>query len=302
MLNLFYFFKILISLSNYIGSCLRLRTDEYDQIIKFHFTESIFDIFLLSSIKSIILIISIAELELAVVRIASLSNTFQQVSDQSLETSTNSDGEALILNVDTKTQSSRAAQKRALYFLIILICFASMAYSAVKFSFVLKLIIESQSAKSNIPMDYFSFSILCTEFAFSLLQLFTSFFSWKSMRNLVKDIQTQTLNNEPEIEPKKNVNLARLLSLSKPELGLLATAGIALIISSTTNIIIPFFFGEVVDAATKFPDLKEMNVYVAYMFLVFMIGSIASGFRSWLFELAGQRVVARLRQQGNWHI
>ena len=92
MLNLFYFFKILISLSNYIGSCLRLRTDEYDQIIKFHFTESIFDIFLLSSIKSIILIISIAELELAVVRIASLSNTFQQVSDQSLETSTNSDG------------------------------------------------------------------------------------------------------------------------------------------------------------------------------------------------------------------
>jgi ABC-type multidrug transport system fused ATPase/permease subunit len=33
------------------------------------------------------------------------------------------------------------------------------------------------------------------------------------------------------------------------------------------------------------------------MFAVFVIGSIAGGIRSWLFEFSGQRVVARLRQQ-----
>jgi len=33
------------------------------------------------------------------------------------------------------------------------------------------------------------------------------------------------------------------------------------------------------------------------MLAVFIVGSIAGGIRSWLFEFSGQRVVARLRQQ-----
>lgn len=73
-------------------------------------------------------------------------------------------------------------------------------------------------------------------------------------------------------------------------------AFVMLLISSSTNIIVPYFFGAVVDAAINFPDLSKMYAYIGYMSLVFLLGSFAGGIRSWLFELAGQRVVARLRQ------
>lgn len=121
------------------------------------------------------------------------------------------------------------------------------------------------------------------------------------MRRLIKTVLELKHKLEQESvsddkDAKKKVNLRRLISLSYPERYLIFVAFIMLIISSLTNIIVPYFFGAVVDSATKFPDMAEMNKYIGYMSLVFLIGSFAGGIRSWLFELAGQRVVARLRQ------
>ncbi len=103
--------------------------------------------------------------------------------------------------------------------------------------------------------------------------------------------------NLPKIysySPKK-INVKRLLSLSYPERYIIFTAFLTLILASATTIVIPFFFGSVIDAATNFTDLAKMNQYIIYMFLIYLGGSLAGGIRSWLFELAGQRVVARLR-------
>ena len=68
-----------------------------------------------------------------------------------------------------------------------------------------------------------------------------------------------------------------------------------LLCASATSILLPIFFKLVIDAASEYPDLSEMNKYIIYMFLVYLGGSVTGGIRSWLFEIAGQRVVARLR-------
>jgi len=120
------------------------------------------------------------------------------------------------------------------------------------------------------------------------------------MSKVISTILKQLISNESESDQKKNIDLKRLLSIMKPELGILFIGSIMLVISSISNIIVPYFFGIVVDSATRYSDLTEMNMFVIYMLSVLIAGSLASGFRSWLFELAGQRVVARLRQEGKY--
>ena len=115
--------------------------------------------------------------------------------------------------------------------------------------------------------------------------------------NILKQMISKQTRSELEQNENKKVDLKRLLKTARSELSILVGATLFMTISSVTNIIVPYFFGAVVDAATKYTDLNQMNLYVIYMFLILIIGAIASGFRSWLFGLAGQNVVARLRQQ-----
>jgi len=295
---------------------LRLDTSEFDQIVRFHFTQSIFDILLLSSVKLVLLYILISELERSCIQIAIYSfpiysnaqiNEINQSADEPVEvvasTSGTADNDLLIRETYVQITNNSFVYffKRLFHFLILIICLISMIYSSVKFSLVLKLIIESQTTKSHrLPMEFYFFSIICTEFAFTLLELLFSLFSWKFMSKVISTILKQLISNESESDQKKNIDLKRLLSIMKPELGILFIGSIMLVISSISNIIVPYFFGIVVDSATRYSDLTEMNMFVIYMLSVLIAGSLASGFRSWLFELAGQRVVARLRQEGKY--
>ena len=74
---------------------------------------------------------------------------------------------------------------------------------------------------------------------------------------------------------------------------------VLLIICSVANIAVPYFFGVAVDAAAQQTprDLAKMTMYVLIMFAVSFVGAVAGGFRSWIFDYAGQRVLARLRHQ-----
>lgn len=283
-----------------IGSYLRLNTNEFDQIIRFHYTQSIFDLILLSSCKILLLFILINELEDLCLRIAFCSVNTSSVSSSNTDEVTvnqtlNDDQENLIVNTP-RTNDSLKCGKQLLHLMIILICLSSITYTSVKFALVLQLILQDASKP---PMDFFCFSIICVELSFSLIELLISVFSWKFMRSLIANVKNQLeqQNESNEKNTKKEINLKRLLRISRPELGLLVIAGLMLCLSSLTNVISPLFFGLVVDAAVKYPDLTEMNKYVIYMFLIYFFGSIAGGLRSWLFELAGQRVVARLRAQ-----
>lgn len=309
------------------GAFLQFHTTEIDQIIKFNFTESIFDIILIASIKAAILFITVSELEVYTVRIAlkvKLAQPASSLINSTTNTSTNDD-EVLIQNVDQIVQISGNINhsdsqshadpdlihykriKTFLHYVLLVLNLASTVYITVKFSFVLSDMLHGQD-ENNLkqPMDYFFFSVLIFEFAFSLIQLVFSVLSWTFMRRLARLVVIlktkidQEHTNEPNTgekqTKKKKVNLKRLIGLSYPERYMITTGFLMLLISSSTNVIVPYFFGAVVDSAQNFPDLNEMNKYIGYMFIVFLLGSLAGAVRSWIFELAGQRVVARLRQ------
>lgn len=251
----------------------------------------------MSSLKAMAIFILITELGIVCTTIAlnSLENNRKEAETGSTS-QIQSDHETLINPVNTESMSHNKIFKRLLHLATLFLCLACAVYTIIKFSFILKDISKFKSQEiPSMPMDYYYFAILCVELAFVLIQSVISCFSWKGMRSLALQVQKDASSTETDKKSNTKVNIQRLLSLSLPERYIIAVAFVMLIISSLTTIVIPFFFGSVIDAATKFTDLSEMNKYIIYMFLVYLVGSLASGVRSWLFELAGQRVVARLR-------
>ncbi|CAL9103934.1 unnamed protein product [Musa textilis] len=101
-----------------------------------------------------------------------------------------------------------------------------------------------------------------------------------------------------------NVTFFRVLHLAKPDAGKLALATVALLIASTTNILIPKFGGKIIDIVSRgiqAPDQKAealdavKNTVLEIMVIV-VVGSICTALRAWMFNSASERVVARLRK------
>ncbi|KAL3640508.1 ABC transporter B member 25 [Castilleja foliolosa] len=103
--------------------------------------------------------------------------------------------------------------------------------------------------------------------------------------------------------PAANVGFGRVLSLAKPEAASLVVATVALLIASTSSILVPKFGGMIIDIVsgdTHTPEQKSEALKAVYstifdIFLIVIIGSICTALRAWLFSSASERVVARLR-------
>ncbi|KAK8969505.1 ABC transporter B family member 25 [Platanthera guangdongensis] len=101
-----------------------------------------------------------------------------------------------------------------------------------------------------------------------------------------------------------NVGFCRVLKLAKPDAGKLIIATIALLIASTSNILIPKYGGKIIDIVSKDiqePEQKEaaLNAVKSTIFTIILVvvgGSICTALRAWLFTSASERVVARLRK------
>ncbi|KAL6584105.1 ABC transporter B member 25 [Orobanche minor] len=104
--------------------------------------------------------------------------------------------------------------------------------------------------------------------------------------------------------PAANVGFGRVLSLAKPEAASLIVATIALLIASTSSILVPKFGGKIIDIVSgdiRTPEQKSEALKAVYstileIFLIVIIGSICTALRAWLFSSASERVVARLRK------
>lgn len=239
----------------------------------------------------------ISEIESACYKIAvDSANQVKKYQSVDIQSSTNADDtETLIESQDHLNNNST---KRYLQNFTLIFSLASLVYILVKFGFVTNLLVKSNKEIKELPMSYYFYAILITELVLCLVEFVLSTLNWKFMRNMAKFIFSKALENETDTKvDKKNVNIKRLISLSYPERYFIFTAFIMLIISSFTNIVSPYFFGSVVDSAVNYSDLSQMNKYIFYLLGIYLLGSLASGIRSWLFEVAGQRVVARLRQQ-----
>ncbi|KAH6797265.1 transporter associated with antigen processing protein 2 [Perilla frutescens var. hirtella] len=104
--------------------------------------------------------------------------------------------------------------------------------------------------------------------------------------------------------PAANVGFGRVISLARPEAGSLIVATVALLIASTSSILVPKFGGKIIDIVSGdigTPEQKSEALSTVYstifeIFLIVVIGSICTAIRAWLFSSASERVVARVRK------
>lgn len=89
----------------------------------------------------------------------------------------------------------------------------------------------------------------------------------------------------------------RLAELARPELSLLVAATFALLVSSGMALAYPAAIREIVDVVTTAGDRGRLDTTVVLLLGMFFIQALFGLLRAWLFTLAGERVVTRLRQQ-----
>ena len=90
----------------------------------------------------------------------------------------------------------------------------------------------------------------------------------------------------------------RIFRLARPEIGSLAAGTVFLALSSGANLIVPRFIGHVVDEAiAPGAALHGLDRVALLLLVAFAVNGVASALRYALFTIAGERVVARLRER-----
>ncbi|KAI5080507.1 hypothetical protein GOP47_0003690 [Adiantum capillus-veneris] len=109
---------------------------------------------------------------------------------------------------------------------------------------------------------------------------------------------------------RRRTGLGRILKLAKPEATMLIIATFALCFASLSKILLPKYAGKVIDIVNAHPDtkhgqykaVKEVNMTMLEIFIITVIGAIATAIRTYLFTAASERVVARLRKDLFGHL
>lgn len=197
------------------GAFVQFQTTELDQIIHFDFDESVFDLMVISVAKTAILFILISELEEFTTRIALYSSTVDDDSaghhaNGSLATTSTlaesrqvlveaeNDATEVGINSNQSDQSSTSQQqhpnasnidfyktiKKLLHLAVLLVALIAAVYVALKFAFVLSLMLKSRRDETAQPMTDFFFTILAVEFGFTVVELLVSTLTWVFMRRI----------------------------------------------------------------------------------------------------------------------
>jgi len=95
---------------------------------------------------------------------------------------------------------------------------------------------------------------------------------------------------------RRRVPIRRLLSLARPELGILVVATVMLVLGSAMQLAFPLVVRWMVDLISEGVSPGEIDVVAGLLLGVFALSATFGGLRSYLFTLAGERVVARLRK------
>lgn len=119
----------------------------------------------------------------------------------------------------------------------------------------------------------------------------------------VRVVGREAAGRSREEAQQEHVSMRRLLAESRPEAGTLALATLALFASAGANLAIPALFGRVIDSLTRPADGGKaeneaaLRVEVLLLVAVSLASAVTSYCRSYLFAVAGERVVARLRDR-----
>jgi ABC transporter fused permease/ATP-binding protein len=91
--------------------------------------------------------------------------------------------------------------------------------------------------------------------------------------------------------------MRRLLALAVPELGLIAMATFALLVSSGIQLAYPQAVSWMVDAVVAGDGGAGLDGLAILLVALFLVQGVFAMLRAWLFTVAGERVVARLRER-----
>src|SRR5688572_17999264 len=88
----------------------------------------------------------------------------------------------------------------------------------------------------------------------------------------------------------------RLLALARPERKILAVATVALLASSALSLAYPQAVRWMVDEVTTHGEMRNLDRAVLALLALLLLSAVFAMVRAWLFTVAGERVVARLRR------
>ena len=95
---------------------------------------------------------------------------------------------------------------------------------------------------------------------------------------------------------KRGESLTWLLSLAKPERKSLIWGTFFLLIGSALGLVFPQAIRVIINAATESKDPTLVDKAAIFLAIVFLVQGVAVSARAYLFTVAGERVVARLRR------
>ncbi|XP_046337854.2 ABC transporter B family member 1-like [Haliotis rufescens] len=240
-----------------------------DNILRFHLRQSVFDLAIIATCKALFLVPFYRLLE-----------------------------ESFYNQIQHPFQQKFRRNARVFHILVVFLSFAFLAFSATKGGLVLYSILQDPSYPGMHSTYY---ALVVSAACFSLLEFFMCLWSFVALRKLesirvMHRVNAKGEELDEEGKPiEKAVDLKRLMTLAKPEAGLLTVGIVALLGSSAASMVGPLFFGKVVDAAQK--SMDDLNRTVLILLGVFIGGAIAGMIRAWFFVLAGQKLVARLRKE-----
>jgi len=109
-------------------------------------------------------------------------------------------------------------------------------------------------------------------------------------------VDDQNGPNELEPEATPQLPLRRLLALAKPEWRRLAVATVFLLVGGAASLAYPKVIGVLIDAALA-GGAATINRAAVAMGIIFAVQAVAVALRYYLFSIAGERIVTRLREQ-----
>lgn len=159
-------------------------------------------------------------------------------------------------------------------------------------------VLKKYKNNKNIMQHNGYYALCISSFVFSILDIlwYIRYLIYlRKLQNRYAVLNDKESGSKDGTKEKKNVNVKRLMSLAKPESWKLFFGTIGLIGSTGSQMIAPLFFGKVIQAAAV-GSMDDLNKEILTLFIIYMIGGFASFFRAWLYTLAGQSLVARLRR------
>lgn len=95
----------------------------------------------------------------------------------------------------------------------------------------------------------------------------------------------------------RGLDLRRVAALARPEAMALSLGTLALLIATGAGLAVPAFVGQLIQGVTEGDGRDTLDRAAGLLLVIFAIAGVAAAFRSYLFTVAGERIVARLRGQ-----